>query len=239
MAISEQSLRFLDENHRRNNRDWFLQHKSDYETHVKEPMRELAESLVPTLRRIDPLLILDPKRAVCRIHRDTRFTRDKTMFKRASWFVFQRSKGMVHPVWFFEFTPDFHHYGCGYYSTPPKVMERMRELVLAGDKRYREAQAALDALPGFTLEGDKYKRPRYPDAAAKQRDWLERRSITALHFSQDTRRLFSKNLAARLAEAFAKLAPVYAFLIHAHESAEPKKAPPRFAARDDWESDDM
>lgn len=236
MALTENSIRFLDENHRRNSRDWFVKHKADYEKQVKGPMLELAGALVPTLVEIDPLLILDPRRAVCRIYRDTRFTRDKTMFKRASWFVFQRSRGMTHPVWFFEFTPDFHHYGCGYYSTPPRIMERVRQLVLAGDRRYVEAQQALDALPGFSLEGERYKRPHYPDAPEKQRDWLERRSITALHYSEDTRRLFAKDLASKLAEAFRKLAPVYTFLIHAHESAEAEKAPTRHRP-DDWEDE--
>lgn len=224
MPLSQNSLRFLDENHKRNRREWFTEHKAEYKQHVEEPMLELAQALVPTMVRIDPHLILDPKRALCRIWRDTRFSRDKTLFKRASWFVFQRSKGMVHPVWFFEFTPDFHHYGCGYYATPPKVMRRVRELVLAGDERYRRAQDALDALPDFSLEGDFFKRPHYPQAPEKQRDWLERKSIAALRFSTDTRRLFAKNLSKAMADAFAKLAPVYAFMIYAHDTAHsPKK----------------
>ena len=238
MVFSENSLRFLDENHRRNNRDWFIAHKEEYEEHVRRPMLELAGALIPTLLRIDPLLVLEPRRAVCRIYRDTRFSRDKTMFKRASWFVFQRSRGMVHPVWFFEFTPDFHHFGCGYYSAPPRVMARVRELVLAGDRRYHEAQAALDAASGFTLEGDLYRRPRHPDAPSQQRDWLERKSVTALSFSRDTSRLFSKNLASRLAAAFRGIAPVYSFLMHAHESAGEENASPRRAMRDDREVED-
>lgn len=222
MALSKESLRFLDQNHSRNSREWFMEHKEEYETHVRNPMLEIAQTLIPVMLKIDPLLLLEPKRAVCRIYRDTRFSKDKSMFKRTSWLVFQRSKGMTHPVWFFEFTPDFHHYGCGYYSTPPKVMECVRELVLADDKRYREAQKALDGMPGFSLAGEYYKRPHYPDAPEKQRDWLERRSITALHFSRDTRPLFSRNLTATLASAFLELAPVYSFLIHAHEIAESK-----------------
>lgn len=238
MPFDEDSLHFLDENHRRNSREWFVEHKAEYEEHVRRPMLELAGALIPTMLKIDPLLVLEPKRAVCRIYRDTRFSRDKTMFKRASWFVFQRSKGMVHPVWFFEFTPDFHHFGCGYYSTPPRIMERVRELVLADDKRYREAQKALDALRGFSLEGELYKRPRYPDESAKWRDWLERRSITTLSFSSDTKRLFSKRLASRLADAFLRLAPVYDFLMHAHESAHAEKTPRRHMPRDDWTSGD-
>lgn len=219
MAFSRKSLRFLIENHERNSREWFTQHRAEYEAHVRGPLLELAQALIPTMLKIDPLLMLEPRRAVCRIYRDTRFSRDKTLFKRASWFVFQRSKGMVHPVWFFEFTPDFHHYGCGYYATPPKIMGRVRELVLAGDRRYREAQKALDSLPDFSLEGDLYKRPRHPEATDKQRDWLERKSITALHYSRDAKELFAEDLAARVAEAYRKLAPVYAFLMFAHESA--------------------
>lgn len=223
MPISEKSLRFLDENHRRNSREWFSEHKAEYDEYVRAPMLELAEALIPTLLKIDPLLVLEPKRALCRIYRDTRFSRDKTMFKRASWFVFQRSKGMEHPVWFFEFTPDFYRYGCGYYSTPPKIIEYLRGFILADDKRYRDAQKALDALPAFSLEGEQYKRPHFPDASDKQRNWLERKSTTAMHTSQDTRRLFSKNLTKTLIESFTKLAPVYSFLIHAHESSRDKQ----------------
>ncbi|MDR0362614.1 MAG: DUF2461 domain-containing protein [Planctomycetota bacterium] len=220
MFFSQKSLHFLDENHRRNDREWFFEHKDEFEKYVRRPMLDLARDLIPTMLDIDPLLNVDPKRAVCRIYRDCRrMTRNKTMFKRALWWVFQRSKGMTHPVWFFEFTPDFHHYGCGYYAAPPGVMERIRQLVLAGDKRYLEARDALDRLPAFKIDGDFYKRQRFPDAPEKDRDWLERKSVTALHYSEDTRRLFSKNLAAVVAESFRKLAPVYAFLMHAHETA--------------------
>lgn len=218
MAFTEKSLRFLDQNHRRNDPVWFAEHKTEYDDHVRKPMLELAESLIPALLAIDPLLVLEPKRAVCRIRRDTRFSRHKTLYKRASWFVFQRSKGMVHPVWFFEFTPDFHRYDCGYYSTPPRVMERIRTLVQADDRRWRRAQEALDAMRGFSLEGELYKRPHFPDEPEKKREWLERRSVTAMHTSVDTKRLFSPKLPKVLAESFTRLAPVYSFLIHAHET---------------------
>ena len=220
MPFSEKSLRFLDENHERNSREWFTEHKDVYKEHVEAPMLALARSLVPVLLDLDPLLTANPNRALSRIWRDTRFSRDKTVFKRASWFVFQRSKGMVHPVWFFEFSPDFFRYGCGYYMAPPKVMALLRELVLANDKRYRAAQKALDSLPGFSLDGDRYKRPKYPDTPVKQRDWLERKSIAAMLTSADPAGLYAENLAETVGKAFIRLAPVYDFLIYAHETAQ-------------------
>ncbi len=224
MPFTEKSLDFLDENHRRNDRDWFNQHRSEYDDHVRRPMLELAERLIPTVLRIDPLLIAEPKRAVCRIHRDTRFSRDKSMFKRASWLVFQRSKGMVHPVWFFEFTPDFHHYGCGYYTTPPKVMDQVRQFVLADDKRFAAADKAVASLPGCELVGDYYKRPRYPDHPEKKRAWLERRGVSAIIHKEDTAALYAKDLHKKVAKAFTALAPFYELLMQAHANATPNTA---------------
>ncbi|MCC8107710.1 MAG: DUF2461 domain-containing protein [Planctomycetes bacterium] len=224
MPFTEKSLSFLDENHRRNDRDWFNQHRTEYDDHVRRPMLDLAERLAPTVLRIDPLLIPEPKRAVCRIHRDTRFSRDKSMYKRASWLVFQRSKGMTHPVWFFEFTPDFHHYGCGYYTTPPKVMDQIRQFVLADDKRFKAAHKAVASLPGCELVGDFYKRPRYPDHPEEKRAWLERRGVTAIIYSEYSAALFARDLHKKVAKAFIALAPFYELLMQAHANALPQTA---------------
>ncbi len=217
MPITKASLEFLDQVHKHNSRQWFTDHRDEYTRHVEQPMQDLIREWAPVMVKIDPFINVEPRRVLTRIHRDTRFSRDKTMYKRASWLVFQRRKGMLGPVYFFEFTPDFHRYGCGYYSAPPKEMDKVRRLVVAGDKRYREAQKALDALPQFSIFGDLYKRPRYPDHGEKERNWLERRSITAMHETTDTAALFVPDLAKRVGEAFRKLAPVYHFLVHCNE----------------------
>lgn len=219
MGITEKALAFLDENHRRNDREWYANNKEHYKTLVEAPMLALSEALGPTIHGIDPSLETEPRRTLSRIWRDTRFARDKSFFKKSVWITFQREKGLSHPVYFFEFCPDFHRYGCGYYATPAVVMAHIREQVLAKGPLFRKAQSALEQVPQFGIEGDSYKRPRYVEQAPELRAWLERKSVTAMYTSQNRIELFSENLAQVLSDSFVKLAPLYAFLRHCHTEA--------------------
>ena len=76
-----ETVRFLRRLKRNNNREWFGQNKQVYEDKVKKPMLELIEALGGVLGGIAPELNTDPKRAMFRIYRDTRFSPDKTPYK--------------------------------------------------------------------------------------------------------------------------------------------------------------
>ena len=66
---------------RNNRREWFQPRKHLYEQHVKEPMLELVAALNGELMKFAPDFVTDPKKAVFRIYRDTRFSADKTPYK--------------------------------------------------------------------------------------------------------------------------------------------------------------
>jgi len=66
---------------RNNNREWFLPRKPVFEEKVKEPMRQLVEALNADLRRFAPLHVADPDKAIYRIYRDTRFSKEKKPYK--------------------------------------------------------------------------------------------------------------------------------------------------------------
>lgn len=76
-----ETLRFLRQLKRNNNREWFLAHKDVYEMKVKAPMIELVLALGKAMQHLAPELIVDPKRAIYRIYRDIRFTQDKRPYK--------------------------------------------------------------------------------------------------------------------------------------------------------------
>jgi uncharacterized protein (TIGR02453 family) len=78
-----ETLRFLRQLKRNNNREWFLENKETYEQKVKQPMLELLEKLGSLLQGLAPELNTDPKRAMFRVYRDTRFSTDKTPYKTA------------------------------------------------------------------------------------------------------------------------------------------------------------
>ncbi len=74
-------IRFFSELEKNNRREWFQQRKPIYEEKVKAPMIELVEAVNLELLRFSPEHVTDPKKAIYRIYRDTRFSKDKTPYK--------------------------------------------------------------------------------------------------------------------------------------------------------------
>ena len=223
MSFSADTLDFLAENRIVNSRDWYQENKPRYKASIEAPMLALAEALAPTFEMIDPLMTLAPKRTISRIWKDMRYSKDPYLFRDVMWLVFRRGKGMEYPAFFFEFSPRGYRYGVGYYNAPGEVMGRIRHWILSDDKRYLEARAAVEALPEFDLEGDRYKRSRHPDAPADKQDWLDRKNLVAICRIDSLDGLFAENLHETLAPAFLKLAPLYRLFLAAHLESLPKE----------------
>ena len=66
---------------RNNNREWFLPRKPIFEEKVKQPMRELVEAVNAAMKSFAPEYVTEPDKAIYRIYRDTRFSKDKTPYK--------------------------------------------------------------------------------------------------------------------------------------------------------------
>ncbi|WP_198418545.1 DUF2461 domain-containing protein [Cryobacterium frigoriphilum] len=79
--LSEASFDFLEELEHRNNREWFLEHKSTYELELKDRMLLIADAISAGLAEFAPEHVRPPAKAVMRIYRDVRFARDKTPYK--------------------------------------------------------------------------------------------------------------------------------------------------------------
>jgi uncharacterized protein (DUF2461 family) len=67
-----------------NSREWFNQHKSDYQQAVVQPMCAFIDAMAPRLRKISPHFIADSRPhggSMFRIYRDVRFSKDKSPYK--------------------------------------------------------------------------------------------------------------------------------------------------------------
>ena len=77
-------FRFLKGLKRHNTRDWFLAHKDEYERDVRQPALGFIGDFAPYLQRIAPRFAAIPKAqggSLFRIHRDIRFSADKSPYK--------------------------------------------------------------------------------------------------------------------------------------------------------------
>ena len=219
MPFSDKTIDFLFENRVVDNKTWFLEHRSEYESLVLEPLRELVTALTPAMLSIDPLLICDPKvgRSISRIYRDTRFSHDKSIFRDVMWCVFIRDKKLYGglPGFWFEFSPKGFRYGCGYYQASSEVMDAMRKMIINDEKSYEAAKKAFEQQSVFYLEDTKYKRSHFPEQPEDKREWLDQRSLCFTADSEDFDLLYSDTLAEKLAHDFKLLVPMYDFMMSA------------------------
>lgn len=220
MNFSRKSIDILFELKLRDSREYYEEQKPLYKKVISEPFAKVAEELAPTFEKIDSQLVCSPK-CVSRVRRDTRFTRDKSLFRDHIWIAVSRPRERLGNALSFYFCIEQtgFSYGCGYYQAPAPVMESLRELILADDKTYKAAVKALKSAPQFTLDGESYKRNRFPDESEEKQNWLNRKGIAVNALSHDYDLLFSDKLIPFLKDEFEKLAPIYYLLLKAEENS--------------------
>jgi uncharacterized protein (TIGR02453 family) len=103
------ALTFLRHLARHNEREWFKARKAQFDERLLIPLRLLVEEMDVRLARVAPELHGSPKRSIFRIHRDTRFSKDKSPYKThvSCWFAHTRAGQGV--------GTETHGAGAGYY----------------------------------------------------------------------------------------------------------------------------
>ena len=81
-GFSPGALKFLKALKKNNDREWFQPRKEQYEKLWREPMMELVGALQAEMMKFAPEYARqEPAKAVARIYRDTRFSKNKTPYK--------------------------------------------------------------------------------------------------------------------------------------------------------------
>jgi uncharacterized protein (TIGR02453 family) len=156
-----EGLKFLRALKRNNKREWFQPRKPQYEQHVRGPMLAIVERLAVDLRAFAPEIVVDPKTAIYRIYRDTRFSADKTPYKThiaASfpWRGLPRHEGAG---LYFHVSPDEIWIGGGMYAPQTSQLQAVREHIAENSRRLRSIveSAGFKRTVG-RLEGEKLQR---------------------------------------------------------------------------------
>lgn len=210
-GFSQESLDFLRDLKANNSKGWFESHRSDYEQHLLSPLRALTACLTPLMLSIDQDLVTIPARVISRIHRDTRFSRDKSPYKSTLWLTFKRSLSdwQDAPAFFFELGADSWRYGMGFYAATKETMDRLRELIERKPSEFEQMIAFLADQDRFTVEGEQYKRLINPAVPEPLRPWHQRKSVYLVCNRQSDRQLFGRELLNELITGFSLLGPLY------------------------------
>lgn len=197
-----------------NRKEWFEAHKDEYRHLLQEPLQQLASVLAGPLMAIDPDLVIEQRRVVSRIYRDTRFSRNKSPYKTTMWLTYKRpiTAWQDAPAYFFEIAADSYRFGMGFYRASKGTMDRLRKDIELKPERFRQAVAFLGEQDTFVLAGEMYKRVIKPDLAEDLQEWHCRKSLYLVCNRQPDEALFSQRLADDLRQGFFLLAPFYSYL---------------------------
>ncbi len=160
-GFPKKGMTFFRQLTKNNNRDWFQANKDTYTEFVREPTIALVEAVNAKLERFAPEYVADPKKALTRINRDVRFSKDKSPYNTNLSVRFPRQG-----------SPKDGSAGF-YFRVSPKGME-----VVAGT--YMPANPPLNALRGHIAENHKaferiLKRPKFKELLSElQGDCLKR-----------------------------------------------------------------
>lgn len=168
------------------------------------------------MRHIDEFIETRPMigKTISHLRRDTRFSRDKSLYRDNMWLTFKRPKKnwTDAPTYFFEFGPDWWHYGLGYYSASPTTMGFFRERLLEFPHEFRQAVTAIPE--GYEVHAESYKRRMVPEALPSELAlWYLRKSFYISRRSVDMALLSSPALPDTLLEGFGRLSGLYGFLV--------------------------
>lgn len=213
-GITGDALRFLLENRMNNSKEWYDSHKDEYKRLVFNPFAELINELAPTMLTIDSQLITVPSKLISRVRRDTRFTKDKTLYRDNVWLVFLRDKSLMStaPCFWFEIGQKGSSYGIGYYGAEPSSMANMREMIVDRHPAFVMAQKYYESQNKFVIGGEMYKRSKFPDQPENIRTWVDRKNIYFECIQNNFELAFSKELPEVLKKGFKELKPIYDFL---------------------------
>jgi uncharacterized protein (TIGR02453 family) len=215
------AIDFLVELAQNNERSWFQPRKADYERLLRRPMQALVADLAVRLQERGVPLLADPERSVFRIHRDTRFARDKTPYKTnlAARFPWVGPGGALEGGahtngGYVSIQPGNHYQGGGLWMAERSRLEAFRQAILDDPERVRAAfedagfRAVFDGVR--THEALKRTPPGWP-ADHPMADMFHWKDIVFGRPLSDDE-VTDPGLPALLADGYAAAMPVFRFL---------------------------
>lgn len=218
-VFSIDTLDYLREVREQNSREWFADNKDWYTEALITPLQNFVQYLSETMSNIDEEFELMPRvnKTISRINRDTRFSKDKSLYKDKMWVTFKkRGKDKIdYPAYFFELGPQSYRYGMGFFSASPKSMGLLRELMTEKEKHFSQLVKAVEEKKIFNVEGEMYKRNQFADKKPELQQWYNRKNIYLAYNSEIVDELFQDDFMENVKEDYIFLAGMYHFFVEA------------------------
>jgi uncharacterized protein (TIGR02453 family) len=211
--FSPEVFAFLRELAANNNRDWFTENKTRYEQRVREPILHFISDFAPRLAKISPHFVADPRPSggsLFRIHRDTRFSRDKSPYKThlgVHFFHDSGKKAPSVPGFYLHIAPGECFAAAGIWHPDPKALAKVRDAIASGSPDWKSFKRSKLPIEGGTLK----RPPRgYPCEHPDMDDLKRTDFVTSVKLRQED--LTSKSFISDFAAHCKRMSPLVKFV---------------------------
>lgn len=213
-TISTKTFDFLKKLSKNNNRDWFNENKNLY-TESQENVIEFLEDLIGEMADFDnDIAKIDAKKALFRIYRDTRFSKDKIPYKTNFGASLGIGKGSQKGGYYLHMEPGKSFLAGGIYMPESSTLKEVRkEISLYGDEfikilNNKEFKKHFPEL----VQNDKLKKiPQGFEKEDPMGEYLKLKSFIVMYQMKDEA-VLDKNAIKEFSKIFKLMKPLNDFL---------------------------
>ena len=156
-TIQKSTFHFLSSLKQNNNREWFEEHKDRYKKAHKNAIA-FADALITEMNKVDYIDTVSGKKALFRIYRDMRFTKDKTPYKTIFSGGLRRATRTLRGGYYFHLEPGGSYVAGGFFGPNSNDLTRIRESIASDAQPLRTILDDADFKKTFEkLQGDQLK----------------------------------------------------------------------------------
>lgn len=218
-------MKFFESLAKNNNREWFNEHKSEYQQSVVKPLTSFIEQMAPRLKKISPHFIADSKPvggSMFRIYRDLRFSKDKTPYKLHAACHFRHELGKdAHTAGFYvHLSPEEVVFGGGIWMPPNSELAKIRDTIADSPHAWQKIKTnpSLKKLFGGISGDGLIRPPKGYDPEHPDIEDLKRKSFFVMrHESPEF--IYDKHFVDEVEATFKAAKPLMKFICYAQDVA--------------------
>lgn len=212
--MSTSIYKFLKHLSQNNNREWFNDNKATY-LNAQTEMVHLLEKLLEEMSVFEPkLLEVEPKKALFRIYRDTRFSKDKSPYKTNFGASLGMGKGNMKAGYYLHIEPGKSFLAGGFYQPDSAVLKEVRKEISAFGDDFLDIVNHQDFKKYFGQLDQEDKLQKVPQGFEKDdkmAEFLKLKSFIVLYHFKDEE-LDNPNVVKDFAKIYKAMKPLNDFL---------------------------
>lgn len=191
-----------------NNREWFMDHKQEYQQQLYEPMKALSAEVFSAFQDVPNMAY-----KLSRIYKDARL-HPAVPYKESLW-LSMRPDGLAwseQPTLYFEIRPEGYSYGFILWRAKAEIMERYRARLDAQPEAFLSMIRQAEQQTGLKFGGEAYYRKK-PCADARLEPYYNLKSLIMDVDRKPDELLFSPDLAGEVTRVLKALYPIYEYCL--------------------------